>query len=128
MIPIHDALRGVLDRLRGDGGRGLVFRAQQGGPVHPRNVLHAFINEVIEPLKDRFPGEPGEPSFASGRLHSFRHFFCSLCANQGVSERVLMQWLGHTSSAMVKRYYHLQEDESQLQMAKLEKRNILGEA
>jgi integrase len=128
MIPIHETLRGVLDRLRGDGGRGLVFRAQRGGPLRPRNVLQAFIDEVIEPLKDRFPGEPGEPSFANGRLHSFRHFFCSLCAIDGVRERVSMQWLGHSSSAIVRRYFHLKDDESQLQMAKLEKRNILGEA
>jgi integrase len=127
LIPIHGRLRSVLDRLRGEGGCGLVFRAQRAGPLRPRNVLQAFIEEVIEPLKGRFPGEPGEVGFASGRLHSFRHFFCSLCANEGVSERVLMQWLGHTSSAMVKRYYHLQEEESQLQMAKLEKRDFLGD-
>ncbi len=30
-----------------------------------------------------------------------------------------MNWLGHRSSAMVKRYYHLFDDESQRQMKRL---------
>ena len=115
-VPIHDELRRVLDRLQAAGRGGPVFRASQGGPLRPRNVLQAFIDEVIEPLKARFPGEDSEEGFATGRLHSLRHFFCSRCANQGVSERVLMEWLGHASSAMVRRYYHLDNEEAQLQM------------
>jgi integrase len=68
----------------------------------------------------------GEVGFASGRLHSLRHFFCSLCANEGVPERVLMTWLGHASSAMVKTYYHLNNEEAQLQMSKLGRHGVLG--
>ncbi|SFJ27791.1 RNA 3'-terminal phosphate cyclase [Planctomicrobium piriforme] len=54
--------------------------------------------------------------FIDGRLHSFRHYFCSTCANAGVKERVLMNWLGHRNSKMVHRYYHLHDDESRRQM------------
>ena len=118
-VPIHPELRVDLERLSQTGQSGFVFRALRGGPLHPRNVLQEFIDNVIEPLKNRDICEDGEAGFGAGRLHGLRHFFCSLCANQGVPERVLMNWLGHTSSAMVKRYYHLYNDEAQLQMRKL---------
>ena len=53
-----------------------------------------------------------------GRLHSFRHFFCSASANAGVPERVLMDWLGHRSIHMVHRNIHLHNEESHRQMAR----------
>jgi integrase len=102
-IPIHGELRLVLDQLRSSRDAGFAFRAFRGGRLRPRNVLQAFNREVIENLKGQFPSEEGEHGFASGRLHSLRHFFCSRCANRGVPERVLMEWLGHTKSAMVKK-------------------------
>lgn len=46
---------------------------------------------------------------AGGRLHSFQHYLCSTCANSGVPELVVMRWLGHTGSRMVKRYDHLHD-------------------
>jgi hypothetical protein len=52
-------------------------------------------------------------------LHSFRHFFCSSAANANVPVTVLMEWLGHQDSAMVRHYYHLSDTESQEQMQKL---------
>jgi integrase len=79
----------------------------------------------LTPLHERFPAAPGQISFADGRLHSFRHFFCSTCANNGVPEQVVMQWLGHRDSAMVRHYYHLHDEEAQRQMRRL---SILGEA
>lgn len=120
-IPIHAQLRATLQTLYAAGITGRVFRAQRGGPLHPRNVLEAFINEVINLLTEQRPNEFGDAGFATGRLHSLRHFFCSLCANEGVPERVLMTWLGHSDSAIVKRYYHLNNEEAQTQMSKLAK-------
>lgn len=67
----------------------------------------------------RFPAPPGADGLIDGRLHSFRHFFCSWCANNGVPERTLMTWLGHADSRMVRRYYHLQDDESRRRMEEL---------
>jgi integrase len=125
-IPIHLEFRDTLERLQKPGRAGLVFTALRGGQLHPRNVLQAFIDDVIGPLQQEFPGEDGGRGFASGRLHSLRHYFCSWCANAGVSERVLMTWLGHGSSAMVKRYYHLCDDEAQSQMKKLGRIGGLG--
>jgi hypothetical protein len=58
--------------------------------------------------------------FKDGRLHSFRHYFASMCAMRGVPERVAMEWLGHKDSEMVRHYFHLHDAESRLQMERLD--------
>ncbi len=63
-----------------------------------------LINQVIEPLLGRFPSVEGEQGFADGRLHSFRHYFASMCA---LNPQLTMHWLGHQDSAMVRHYFHL---------------------
>jgi hypothetical protein len=50
-------------------------------------------------------------------------FFCSTCANSGVPEQVVMKWLGHQSSNMLRHYYHLHDEEGQRQVQKL---NFMG--
>lgn len=69
-IPIHPRLRKLLEALERKPD-GYVFHARRGGRLRPRNVLHMFIRDVIEPLKKRFPTPPGEIGFEHGRLHSF---------------------------------------------------------
>ena len=78
---------------------------------------------MLTPLAKKFPTPEGEIGFKDGRLHSFRHYFCSVCANTGVPEQVVMRWLGHQDSAMVRHYYHLHDDEAQRQMQRL---NFVG--
>ena len=64
------------------------------------------------------PPPPGEKGLEDGRLHSFRHYFCSEAANsREVSEQMLMSWLGHRDSKMVHRYFHAKPDEALRQMA-----------
>jgi integrase len=79
-----------------------------------------LIKEVLKPLESKFKTPEGEIGFEHGRLHSFRHYFCSVCANRGVPEQVVMRWLGHRDSQMVKHYYHLHDDEAQRQMKKID--------
>jgi integrase len=118
-LPIHPTLN---QRLLGLERRpdGLVFHAVQGGPLHPRNVLQAFIDEVIEPLKARFPAPAGEIGFEHGRLHSFRHYFCSQAFLGGASEGEIREWLGHADSKMVEHYRHLRHDDAKRKMAAIE--------
>lgn len=117
-FPIHSMLRQVL--------RGLpridryVFHGPRGGRLKPDTLRRILVRDVIGPLQDRFPGTDGEKSLKDGRLHSFRHYFCSRCANQGVPERVTLNWLGHSSSEMIRHYYHLYDDESREKMNRLE--------
>jgi integrase len=78
---------------------------------------------VIDKLADRFPSPAGERGFQDGRFHSFRHYFISQCANQGIPERIVMEWVGHADSEMVRHYYHLHDSESRKYMNQL---NLLG--
>ncbi|MFA9480298.1 tyrosine-type recombinase/integrase [Phycisphaerales bacterium AB-hyl4] len=63
--------------------------------------------DEIGPLADRFPRNGRTVAFADGRLHSFRHFFCSIAFRSGVEETTIMEWLGHHSSQVTAIYRHL---------------------
>lgn len=106
-FPLHPDLVSVLKRLPRDGE--YVFRGPRGGRLKPDTVRRNLVDSVLGPLSDRFPTHGGEQGFSDGRLHSFRHYFCSTCANSGVPERVVMAWLGHQDSEMVAHYYHLHD-------------------
>lgn len=86
-----------------------------GWQIKADTVRRILIRDVLTPLSSRFPSKKDVIGFI-GLLHSFRHFFCSNCANRKVPERVLMNWLGHRKSRMVHRYYHLHDEESIRQM------------
>jgi integrase len=116
-IPLHQQ---VLELLETKCDReGILLRGPDGNPLDPKMVRKSFINQVIHPLLERFPERQGERSFRDGRLHSFRHYFCSTCANQGVAERALMSWLGHANSDMIRIYYKLHDDESLRQLSSI---------
>jgi len=119
IIPIHPALTELLLSMKRNAD-GFVFHAIRGGRLRPRNVLAAFIAEVIEPLKNTFPTPAGETGFEHGRLHGFRHFFCSQAFLGGASEGEIKEWLGHADSKMVENYRHLRAEEAHRQMAKID--------
>jgi integrase len=117
-FPIHPDLAKVLQALPKDDS--YVFHGPRSGRLKPDTVRNFLVREVIEPLQSRFPSPADEKGFKDGRLHSFRHFFCSTCANSGVPERMVMEWLGHADSEMVRRYYHLNDVESRQKMTDLD--------
>ena len=117
VFPIEDNL---LKLLREKGSRtGRVFRCPSQVPRTADAIRKIFIREVINPLIDKFPTEDGEIGFANGRFHSFRHYFCSQCANSGLSVQTVMTWLGHTESTMVMHYFHLHDDEARRQLGRV---------
>lgn len=117
-FPIHPDLREVFDRLpRTDA---YVFHGPHGGRIHPNTVRNALVQKVLNPLTKKFPRQGESQSFEDGRVHSFRHYFCSMCANSSVPERMVMEWLGHQDSEMVRHYYHLHDDEARRRMADLD--------
>jgi integrase len=117
-FPIQEELLPVLRGTVHHSDRS-VFHGPRGGHLKPDVVRRVLIREVLDPLAARFPTSREEVGFADGRLHSFRHFFCSLCANRGVPQRVVMRWLGHKESRMVEHYYHLHDDEARRQMSRI---------
>ncbi len=126
-FPIHGDLRRVLEALpRSPDGR--IFHGPRGGRLKADVVRRVLIRDVLDKLKDRFPTGPAEIGFINGRLHSFRHFFCSTCAQSGVPEHIVMSWLGHSNSKMVRHYFHLYDEESQRQMQRINFQGAAGGA
>lgn len=117
-FPLHTELQKVLEGLE-HARDGFVFHGPLGGALSPDVVRRALIREVLTPLAEQFPACDGDIGFKDGRLHSFRHYFCSLSANSGVPEQMVMNWLGHQESKMVRHYYHAHHEEAQRQMQKI---------
>ncbi len=114
-FPIHAELRPILQAIPRSSD-GIVFHTAHGRRLKADVVRRSFVLEVLTPLQTQFPTPPGAArGFVDGRLHSFRHAFCSLCANQ----HTLMSWLGHSSNDMIPRYYHLHDEASQIAMTKV---------
>ena len=110
-FPIHNTLQPILERLKVLKSRDdLVFHGPLGGRLKPDTIRNILKREVLSPLAGRFSVAGGAKGFNDGRLHSFRHFFCSACANNRVPEAMVMSWLGHQDSEMVRYYYHLHDD------------------
>lgn len=122
-IPIHSRLKEVLEQMpRSDDG--FVFHTKRGKRVSAKLVCDTLVQKVIHPLKPRFPSAKSEIGFADGRVHSFRHFFCSQCFIKGAGEGEIREWLGHAESKMVEHYRHLGADEAKRRMNSI---NFLGE-
>jgi integrase len=117
-IPLADALIEVLRTMkrRQDG---YVFHGPRGGRLKPDTVLVIFVREVIEPLQKRFPTPQGEIRFEHGRIHSFRHYFCSRAFAEGANEADVKQWLGHQDSQMVAHYRHFGDEESREKLRRI---------
>ena len=111
-LPIHPRVREVLQRLtrrhRWVFAAGRSAKFPRGG-----NQIH------LDHLREKLLGILRELGIERGGLHSFRRFFISYCANQGVSPTVLMKWVGHSDLRMIVRYYQLHDTESQQAMQTL---------
>jgi integrase len=99
---------------------GRVFQGPRGGRAKPDSIRVILIRDVIRPLAKKFPSLRGGVSFDKGRIHSFRHYFCSMAAQQNIPEATLMLWLGHQHSSMIRHYYNLHDEQAQTEMRRLE--------
>jgi len=99
---------------------GYVLQGPRGGRIDAKGAREIYFSKVIDPLADRFSEMQGSKKFADARFHSFRHYFCSKCANSGVPERIVMSWLGHAISEMIRHYYHLHDAEARQRMCSLD--------
>jgi len=100
-------------------------------PVHPKVAAHLnslkksgpifkAIRErtLLQRLKE-LCAECGFENPQQYKLHTFRHHFASLCANNNVAYRKALTWLGHSSSQMLELYYHLHDEDRQRAIAAL---------
>ena len=77
------------------------------------------MREVLPDLAEKFPARDDDPGIAAGRLHCFQHYFCSMSADNDVPEQMLMAWLGHRDSEMIRHYYHRRQDEARKHRARI---------
>jgi len=117
-FPLHQDLVPVLQRQPKIDS--YVFHGPRGGRLKADWVRRQFVADVIEPLAKKFTDIRDGKSFADGRLHSFRHFFVSACALKRVPEQVVMDWVGHADSAMVRHYFHLHDEQALRYMQSLD--------
>jgi integrase len=85
---------------------GLVFTSTIGTPLDPRNVYRLY------------QGALGQAGLPLRRFHDLRHSFASLLLVEGVSPRVVMEMLGHSTIKLtMDTYSHvipaLQQDAAQ---------------
>jgi integrase len=95
-IPIHPALRPVLQALPRKAPtvftRAPSAQDPQGvKPINQRKVLER-VKAMCKKLN--FPG------YERMKVHTFRHFFCSMLAKEGAPERYIRGLLGHSSTGM----------------------------
>lgn len=117
-FPIHERLRPTL--VMRTSSNGPVFTGPQGGRLKPDLVRRKLINNVLESIAKDAGESMAATAFRELRPHGLRHFFCSLCANRGVPEQLVMRWLGHRDSRMVRHYYHVHDQEAMRQMQRLD--------
>jgi len=95
-VPIHPKVAEQLGSARSD-----------RGPIYCEITQRALLMR----LKDLCE-QCGFKNPRQYKLHSFRHHFASLCANNRVAHRKALAWLGHSSSDMLDLYYHLHDEDS----------------
>ena len=101
-VPIHPRIRPIYDGLsRGDE---LVFPSLRG-----KGILNALKRAA-------------KKAGVSGgiKTNSLRHHFASMVANSRVPYRMVLAWMGHSSSTILDLYYHLHDEESEAAMHLLE--------
>jgi len=50
------------------------------------------------------------------KLHTFRHFFASYCAQRNLSYKYVLEWMGHSSSGILDMYFTMNDRHSQMAM------------
>ncbi|MFT3881092.1 MAG: site-specific integrase [Gemmatales bacterium] len=115
-FPLSSQFKSMLESMDHSSG-GTIFKGRDDEDLNAKSVRDFFRRKVLDPLAKRFPSAPSAFGLKDGRLHSFRHYFCSTCANNNVPELAIMKWLGHRNSEMVKHYYHQNDPDEQLRMS-----------
>ena len=124
-IPIHaQKLKPILQTLPRDSD--LVFQMPNGRPVSQKKML-AYLKALCQ--------ECGLNRPRQYKSHTFRHFFASYCAQQNLSFKYALEWMGHSSSAILDLYFTMNDQHSQRAMNSLsfcsenaENRTVLGQS
>lgn len=118
-IPIHNDLKRVFKSIKIQ-EKSKVFRGPLGGKLKPDTVRNVLIRDVLPAVAKQLYPKVKSPSILSGRVHSFRHTFCTLAYRAGWPERKILDLMGHTDSNITRLYRHMAFDEFRNAMDKFE--------
>ncbi len=124
-IPIHGRkLKPILQALLRKSDQ--VFLMPDGRQVSPKK-LRRYLKTLCRQCGFENPGQY--------KLHTFRHFFASYCAQQNLSYKYILEWMGHSSSAILDMYFTMNDRQAHRAMnslsfntEKLENRTVIGQS
>jgi len=113
-IPIHTTLATLLMSM----GRktGPILAGPRGGTLRNDLFGDTLRDHVLTGVAESLGGNDVSRLTA----HGFRHYFVSRCANAGIPQLSVMNWLGHRTARMTNYYYHSNEAASLKHMRQLE--------
>jgi site-specific recombinase XerD len=124
-IPIHGRkLKPVLQRLPSKSD--FVFLMPNGRKVSPKK-LRRYLKNLCKQCGFQNP--------LQYKLHTFRHFFASYCAQQNLSYKYVLEWMGHSSSAILDMYFTMNDrhalaamNSMSFEAEKAKDRTVLGQS
>jgi site-specific recombinase XerD len=124
-IPIHASkLKPVLKALPRKSE--LVFLMTDGRKICERKLLR-YLKNLCRQCGFKNPW--------LYKLHTFRHYFASYCAQQALSYKYVLEWMGHSSSAILDMYFTMNDRQAQVAMnsmsfeaAEAESRTVPGQS
>jgi integrase len=104
-IDIHPELKVILQTWRAAHPRGqyVLFHEQRGTPLNAGQADHRFW----QPMRGTQWCLDSRKNWYKIGFHTYRHSFASNLAAAGVDQRIIDEFMGHTTEAMRKRYRHL---------------------
>ncbi len=115
VVPMNKKVITVLNEIPVD-RTGPLMQGPRGGTLRCDTFGNNLRQYALVPLAGRFP----HAGFQRITAHCFRHYFASLCAAAGAPQQVVMDWMGHRTTGMAKRYFHRNDHASARHMAKVE--------
>ena len=106
-ISLHPELSNILKRHKKSQSRG------QHVLIHGKSNEPLTVDQATDHSRRLLKKTRWEQEMPSGKkkvvigFHTFRHSFASNLAIQGVDQRIIDKWMGHTTEEMRKRYQHL---------------------
>lgn len=110
LIPIHPSLREHLEAITQSGER--VFYDPDGSRALIQRKLLGALKRLCARCEFENPKQY--------KLHSFRHFFCSMAAQNNLSYRYVLSWLGHSDSKIAEMYFRMFDDTAEQAMSSIE--------
>lgn len=120
-IPIHKDLVALFKSIPRSGSN--ILYGPRGGAL--RNDL--FGDTLRESVLPVVASNQKNEDLLRLTAHGFRHYFVSKCANLGVPQLSVMNWLGHKTARMTNYYYHANDTASLNHMRQLEEAASLGQ-